>query len=575
MLLTKDVIMKWNRQNRKYYTDLGYIYTKYQDEFEVKVEDLPKSSRGSRVLVDVKCDNCDEILKNIKWNTYIKNIQDDGRYYCLECTLKLYGSNNSLKIKSENSKTFEERCYLNLSKEDALMILLQWDYNLNIDKNGNVLNPKDAPYSSAGFNRKGYWFKCLDNPEHKSKQVTYHYLNSIKNKRINCKECNILAITHPHIIKYLVNPEDAYKYSHGSNTKIPTKCPDCGYEKPMSVRVLSDYYFFCPRCSDGVPYPEKFVFSMLEQLFLLFDPQLRNNTFKWCENYQYDFYINNYKMIIETHGLQHYEVGNSKWGGNLIETQENDKNKENLARINGIDNYIVLNCRRSTTEWIKNSIMNNKLPQLLNFKEEDIDWLKCHEYACSSLVKVVCDMWTSGIKTLKDIADKLQIGESTTIGYLRQGAELGWCDYKSKEYIYKQVICLTTREIFITAAEAGRKYNVRSSGILACCKKTSNITGENIKSGEKLKWMYYDEYILKTEDEINDILKNAHLLNSHAIKIKCLTTKEIFNSIKEAFEKYKIAASGISRCCKGKAKYAGKHPETGDPMVWEYQINKI
>jgi len=200
-------------------------------------------------------------------------------------------------------------------------------------------------------------------------------------------------------------------------------------------------------------------------------------------------------MIIETHGLQHYEVGNSKWGGNLIETQKNDLDKEWLARENKIKNYIVLDCRRSTTEWIKNSIMKSRLPKLLNFKESDIDWLKCHEYACNSLVKTVCDLWNSGITKLKEIADKLQICESTTINYLRQGVELGWCNYKSKEYIYKQVICLTTREIFITAAEAGRKYNVNDSGILACCKKTGKTAGENINTGEKLKWMYLDKYL--------------------------------------------------------------------------------
>jgi len=275
MLISKTVMVKWNRQNRKHYTDLGYVYTKYKDEFEVKVEDLPKSSRGSSVLVEVQCDICGEILKNIKWNTYIKDIQDDGRYYCLKCTLKLHNSNDFLKQEPENSKTFKEWCYLNLSKEDALMILSRWDYKLNIDKDGNVLDPKDVPYSSVNFDKKGYWFKCLDHPEHKSKQVTYHYLNSIKNKQINCKECNVLALTHPHLMKYLVNIEDGYKYSYGSNTRIPMKCSDCGYEKPMQVRVMTDYYFFCPRCSDGVPYPEKFVFNFFRTIAFNFQTSIK------------------------------------------------------------------------------------------------------------------------------------------------------------------------------------------------------------------------------------------------------------------------------------------------------------
>ena len=46
-------------------------------------------------------------------------------------------------------------------------------------------------------------------------------------------------------------------------------------------------------------------------------------------------------------------------------------------------------------------------------------------------------------------------------------------------------------------------------------------------------------------------------------KVKCITTGEVFGSVKEAGEKYCIHPSNITKCCKGDLKTAGK-------MEWEY-----
>lgn len=52
--------------------------------------------------------------------------------------------------------------------------------------------------------------------------------------------------------------------------------------------------------------------------------------------------------------------------------------------------------------------------------------------------------------------------------------------------------------------------------------------------------------------------------------VKCLTTGEVFASISEATNKYNVCGSQISKCCKGKADSAGKHPKTGEKLTWEY-----
>ena len=54
-LISKTVKIKWSPRTKKHYEELGYIYTKIGDEFEVKVEDLTK---GSNEKVECFCDNC-------------------------------------------------------------------------------------------------------------------------------------------------------------------------------------------------------------------------------------------------------------------------------------------------------------------------------------------------------------------------------------------------------------------------------------------------------------------------------------------------------------------------------------
>lgn len=501
-LITKEVEITLSGNNIKWYEDKGYKIPKYKDSKEkysvkrgtktiVKVEDLPD---GSTTKIDVECDGCGRVLKNIIWQNYKKYIHKDGKYYCCLCV-----KNNCKKYMS-----FYNWCYKNLPKEEADEIMTRWDYNKNV-KNGKILSPKDVSYRSDGLNGKGYWLKCLDNSKHKSEQKRISDFTKYKGS-IDCKQCNSIAEKHPELIKYFVCKKDAYNYSIGTENRIKIKCPNCGLVKKVMPYSIIKYGFRCDRCSDRLSYPEKFIFSLLEQLInSKFIYQLTKVTFKWCGNYRYDFYIDEIKCIIETHGLQHYKQTTGNW--ELLEKiQENDRKKEQLTKENNIKNYIILDCRESNLEWIKKSVMNSELPKLLKFKEKDIDWLKCHEYTCSSLVKKVCNLWNSGIRNTNEISSKINFGRNAVTKYLKQGAKLGWCNYDPQKElennmnnfklkISKKVICLTTGEIYNSQIEVANKYNINSSGVSACCKGRIKSSGKHPITGEKLIWMYYDEYI--------------------------------------------------------------------------------
>ena len=91
---------------------------------------------------------------------------------------------------------------------------------------------------------------------------------------------------------------------------------------------------------------------------------------------------------------------------------------------------------------------------------------------------------------------------------------------------------------------------------------------------ENLEWCtrkYNTNYGTRSKRQ-SEKMKGKYTGSNHpqARKIKCITTGEIFITIKEACEKYKIKQPSITACCKGKIKSAGKHPITGEKLVWKY-----
>ena len=53
-------------------------------------------------------------------------------------------------------------------------------------------------------------------------------------------------------------------------------------------------------------------------------------------------------------------------------------------------------------------------------------------------------------------------------------------------------------------------------------------------------------------------------------RIICLTTGEIFSSLHEASKHYNISRANIKRSLKNKNQSAGKHPITGEKLIWDY-----
>lgn len=373
----------------------------------------------------------------------------------------------------------------------------------------NTKTPYDYSYGSGQI----VWWECPDCDSE------YNMAIHIRNAGSNCPYCagkrvnqtNCLWTTHPEIAKLLRNHQRGYEITYNSNKKEEFVCSQCNHIDNKYVQNVTKRGLQCSKCGDSISYPEKFIMSMLTQLDIEFEKQ---KVFEWSLNLKvenkklngkkiYDFYVPSLNCIIETHGEQHYNLKVNPFERTLFDEQENDKLKERLAKENEIDHYIILNCAVSKYTYIMNSVLNSKLSELFDLSV--INWLECHEFACnSSFVKVVCDMWNSSETTTVEIGKKLNLDRSTVRRYLKQGVELGWCNYnpteeatktiqsnlkKNRKARYIKIIQLTVDGNFISEwdsiVEAQKFYKINN--VATVCKGRQKTAGG-------YKWMYKEDY---------------------------------------------------------------------------------
>ena len=357
---------------------------------------------------------------------------------------------------------------------------------------------------------KEIWIKCNNSthPDYKTspdKFVLGNRCPVCSNKKV-ISGINDVATTHPQFVCYFKNRVDATKYSIRSGKYTWFKCPICGNEKYTDICGAFGYgYYACTSCGDGVSYGNKFVYCFLKQLqdkrvFTLYPEK----TFEWSKNLGdshtkkiYDFYINDGDdLIIEVHGRQHYEHGfDISCGGRSVqEEQDNDLFKYNLAIQHGVlkSRYVVLDCRESNVDFIKRSILTSALPKQLCFNEYDIDWDQCHAFALSSLVQKACDIWSSGVNSLNDIAVELGISTSAVSKYLYQGDKLGLIVYESKNN--KPILCVDNNYVFSSSSICS-KHSIELFGVFISRKCINSNANQENSSTHGLRF----EYITRNE----------------------------------------------------------------------------
>lgn len=135
----------------------------------------------------------------------------------------------------------------------------------------------------------------------------------------------------------------------------------------------------------------------------------------------------------------------------------------------------------------------------------------------------------------------------------------------------KPVVCVTTGEQFMTAMDASKKYKVADNGIRFCCQGRLNTSGR-LEDGTPLRWVFWEDYIKMTDEEIKAIKDNPKFRIKPVV---CLNNKFLFNSATIAGEWCGVQKGTIRRCISKDRASGGKHPETGEPLYWMYYEDYI
>lgn len=396
MLISKTALVNWNAKNKNYYLDLGYIFTKMGNEFEVKIEDL---SDGSHSLVKVKCDRCKEVL-TVVWKSYKRYLKNNNLYYCNNCATKTYGNDNLRISLLKNGMSFAQWCTYNNKQE----ILDRWDYELNNCK----------PHEILKCSNKQYWFKC-PRGLHKSEKKRINgiirlqekiicnscysfaqylidlygynalelYWDYEKNKNINpweitkhfgkkvwlkcqeksyhdsysiapttfvttnvrCSYCGITSIKihyldsignlHPKVILVWSdkNKKSPYEYAVHSSKVVLWRCENNIHDK--YERKISDSFkseFRCPKCNYSKG--EKKIENYLLENNIIFEAQKEFEGLIGVGggNLSYDFYSPNYNLLIEYQGEFH-DGSSGEYSKKYLKTQkEHDKRKKEYIK---------------------------------------------------------------------------------------------------------------------------------------------------------------------------------------------------------------------------------------------------
>jgi hypothetical protein len=299
-----------------------------------------------------------------------------------------------------------------------------------------IAHKNGKPYN---LNQKFYKYKCLDCG---NEDWSVEYALGEK-MHCGCNACchppkkvvvgvNDITTTAPWMVKYFPKGiTEAQKYTKYSNEIVELVCPDCGRVYKKQIKAFCSAKTLACVCGDGISYPNKYMYALLEQLKICFE---KEKTFSWSESKRYDFYINDNEIIVEMNGKQHYSKPINPKARTLEEEQENDRYKRKIAFENGIDKYFSIDCSESDGDFIKNNIIKSGLLESLNVFEEQINWKECDEFATSNLVKAVCEYKKANPHlTISEIAKHFKTAYGVVQNYIKKGAKLGWCTYDINE----------------------------------------------------------------------------------------------------------------------------------------------
>lgn len=335
MLLDQRVKIRWGSHSKKHFEELGYIFTKIGEEFEVSLNEL---TLGTNVKVKYICDYCNgknQINEEHKWKPYtelLKRRSDDGKDCC---------NNRECKNKKISESHFKSNTTRMSLLEKFPKIAEEWNYEKN------TKNPNQYSYGSNHL----VWWICPSGHE---------YEMTIKKKTREKKRCGCPICSEKTRRKKKSIPQNEVQRRldamYGDNeyiildefegsTKKAVIKHSCGHVWKPFINNLLKGEKVCPNCSAMSKGNEK-----IENFLIINNIKYkREHSFSDCKHKNklpFDFAVFNnkkLKFLIEYDGKQHFEPVN--FGGcsdeealeNFKQTKNNDSIKNKYCYINGIE----------------------------------------------------------------------------------------------------------------------------------------------------------------------------------------------------------------------------------------------
>lgn len=277
-----------------------------------------------------------------------------------------------------------------------------------------------------------------------------------------------------HLIPLIKNIEDAKNNSIGSDNKILCICPRCKREKYLAARTLYKYGVTCQYCTPHLSYPERFMMSYLEVMNIRYVHQ-----FKLGKNRRYiDFYLPDKNMAIEVHGEQHYSIqANSIWNESHEKTLKSDEFKRKYCKKNNIK-LVEINARKSSFDFLVNSIENSILPDVSEDKMKEIQKSIIERKLNNDEFKILLE-YKEGHSS-NSIAKRYNVSVKHVTNIAKRHGV-----YINKDRHIK-VLCKNTGVIYNSIAEASRATGINETSIgMVCSKKREYTKGKN---NEKIYW---------------------------------------------------------------------------------------
>lgn len=381
---------------------------------------------------------------------------------------------------------------------------------------------------------------------------------------------NDIATTDKWMIPYFIDPAMASKYYHGNRTEsIIFKCPDCGRvrNKPMYLDTLYRTKSIGCRCGDGFSYPNKFMFSICEQLLAYNKIHYFEDEFnaKWINKRRFDFYIEiddkKNSIFVEMDGGFHSGKSRDK-NVSPKELLKIDKWKDKKANENGIK-VIRIKADVSEMDYLRREI-ENALYGIIDFM--CVDWNAANEFAISNYTKTVCLYYESHKPiSIEKLAEECHISKTTALRYVKRGEEVGWCSYdmellNQNKYAYARLESEEKEKREKAVCEYYNEHAPIGAKEIAKIFKIHHATAlKYLKNCEKYGYKPYDKnytYEINIDNLKNtskDSLKKVVLCYSKDHKLI-----KRYESVTEAAKDNDVSPTAISSCCKKLGTSAGK-----------------